>query len=211
MRILVTAGPTREYFDSVRFISNPSSGKMGYAIAKEAAGRDHEVVLVSGPVELPEPEGVHMVHVVSAREMLETVTSRFDECHCLVMTAAVCDYRPSMRQSHKLKKQAQVRAIQLQPTEDILTHVGKIKGDRVVIGFAMEDHDHRKNAESKLRRKRCDAIVLNDLGNVGTESGTIEVLQADQGWQNPTSGTKAELAVTIVDMVESLYQQSHRQ
>jgi len=211
MQILVTAGPTREYFDSVRFISNPSSGKMGYAIAAEAAGRDHDVVLVSGPVELPEPEGVRMVHVVSAREMFESVTSLFAQCHCLVMTAAVCDYRPSKRQPHKLKKRGQVRAIHLQPTEDILTHVGKVKGDRVVIGFAMEDHDHHKNAESKLRRKRCDAIVLNDLGNVGTESGTIEVLQAGQGWLEPTSGTKAQLAVTIVDIAESLYRQSHRQ
>ena len=208
MRILVTAGPTREYFDSVRFISNPSSGRMGYAIAEEAVRRSHDVVLVSGPVDLPRPKGVEFVAVVNAREMSETVASLFDKCQCLVMTAAVCDYRPARRQTHKLKKQGRPRTIRLQPTEDILMHLGRIKGSRVVIGFAMEDHDHHKNAESKLHRKHCDAMVLNDLGNVGSESGTIEILRADQGWLNPVSGTKAQLAVAIIDMAEAFYRKA---
>ncbi len=208
MRILVTAGPTREYFDSVRFISNPSSGRMGYAIAEEAVRRGHDVVLVSGPVDLPRPKGVEFVVVVNAREMFATVASLFDKCECLVMTAAVCDYRPARQQTHKLKKQSRPRTIQLQPTEDILMHLGRIKGSRVVIGFAMEDHDHHKNAESKLQRKHCDAMVLNDLGNVGSESGTIEILRADRGWLNPVSGTKAQLAVAIIEMAESLYRKA---
>ncbi len=204
MRILVTAGPTREYFDSVRFISNASSGKMGYAIATQAARRGHRVVLVSGPVELPKPDGLDVIHVVSAREMFDVVTSLFPECHAAVMTAAVCDYRPARSLGHKLKKQNRVRAIHLQPTQDVLTHIGRIKGRRVVIGFAMEDHDHHKNAEAKLRRKRSDAIVLNGIDNVGGELAEVEILRADSGWSPPFSGPKKRIAAAVVDLVESL-------
>lgn len=177
---------------------------MGYALAEEAVRRSHDVVLVSGPVQLPEPKGVELIHVVSVREMFEAVASTFDECECTLMTAAVCDYRPAVRQEHKLKKQDRARTIRLEPTEDILAHFGKIKGSRVVIGFAMEDHDHHRNAEAKLHRKNCDAMVLNDLANVGSESGTIEILRADAGWLEPTSGTKAQLAVAIMDMAEAI-------
>ena len=204
MRILVTAGPTREFFDSVRFISNPSSGKMGYEIASEAAGRGHDVVLVSGPVALPEPPGVQVIHVVSAEDMFEVVLSLFDGCRSAIMTAAVCDYRPTRRLDHKLRKQNRVRTIHLQPTQDICAHLGRIKGDRVLIGFAMEDQDHRARAEEKLRRKRCDAIVLNGLGNVGGDSAEIEVFRADYGWDDPISGSKAELAALLVGLVEKL-------
>jgi len=204
MRILVTAGPTREYFDSVRFISNPSSGKMGYAISSEAARRGHHVVLVSGPVELPEPAGVELIRVVSAKEMFDASVSAFEKCHAAVMVAAVCDYRPSRRSPLKLKKQQRARSIQLLATEDILAHVGKLKGKRVVIGFAMEDHDHKARAEAKLRRKRCDAIVLNGIGNVGGDKAEIQVLRADRGWSPAISGTKRRIASTLVDMVEEL-------
>ena len=204
MRILVTAGPTREYFDSVRFISNPSSGKMGYAISSEAARRGHQVVLVSGPVELPEPAGVEMIRVVSAKEMFDASVSVFEKCHAAVMVAAVCDYRPSRRLPQKLKKQQRARSIQLLPTEDILANLGKSKGKRVVIGFAMEDHDHKARAEGKLRRKRCDAIVLNGIGNVGGDEAEIQILRADHGWSPTTSGTKRQIASVLVDLVEEL-------
>lgn len=204
MRILVTAGPTREFFDSVRFISNPSSGRMGYAIAAEAARRRHEVVLLSGPVEQAEPDGVEVVRVVSADEMFEAATSLFDECHAAVMTAAVCDYRPARRLEHKLKKQNRIRSVRLTPTRDICAHLGKIKGNRVVVGFAMEDHDHKAHAETKLRRKRCDAMVLNGIGNVGGDAAEIEILRADKGWSGRTSGTKAAVAVSVVNLIEDL-------
>ncbi|MCH8244083.1 MAG: phosphopantothenoylcysteine decarboxylase [Planctomycetes bacterium] len=205
MRILVTAGPTREYFDSVRFISNASSGKMGYAIATQAARRGHRVVLVSGPVELPKPDGLDVIHVVSAREMFDVVTSLFPECHAVVMTAAVCDYRPARSLGHKLKKQNRVRAIHLQPTQDVLTHIGRIKGHRVVIGFAMEDHDHRAHAEAKLVRKRCDAIVLNGPENVAADRATVEVLTGDGVWSPPMTGSKAQLADRLVGLTERLH------
>jgi phosphopantothenoylcysteine decarboxylase/phosphopantothenate--cysteine ligase len=204
MRILVTAGPTREFFDSVRFISNPASGKLGYAIAAAALQRGHEVVLISGPVSLPAPEGARVIHVVSAREMFEAATSAFAECQAAVMTAAVCDYRPSRRLSHKLKKQPRPRTIQLQPTEDICAHLGRAKGRRLVIGFAMEDHDDHANAERKLRSKRCDAMVLNSIANIAGDAAEVEILRADSGWSGPRAGTKAQLGAVVVDLVEEL-------
>ena len=204
MRILVTAGPTREFFDSVRFISNPSSGKMGYAIAAEAARRGHEVALVSGPVELPDPEGVEVVRVVTAQEMFQIATSLFEHCRAAVMTAAVCDYRPARTIDHKLKKRNRIRPIQLVPTNDICAHLGRVKEHRVVVGFAMEDHDHHRNAEAKLMRKRCDAIVLNGIGNVAGDSAEIEILTADTGWSGPYAGTKSTVATVVMDLVEEL-------
>jgi len=204
MRILVTAGPTREYFDSVRFISNPSSGKMGYAIARAAAARGHDVILVSGPVELAKPPGVRTVNVVSAEEMFQACTAHFDDCDAAVMTAAVCDYRPSRRLDHKLKKQNRVRAVHLQPTRDICAHLGRIKEHRVVVGFAMEDRDEHARAQAKLSRKQCDALVLNGLGNVGTDDAVVEILRADGGWIPPLRGSKDELAVEVVKLVEEL-------
>jgi len=207
MRILVTAGPTREFFDSVRFISNPSSGKMGYAIAAEAARRGHEVVLISGPVSLPRPEGVEVLQVVSAEEMFAAAVSVFEECHAAVMTAAVCDYRPARRMAHKLKKKNRARPIQLQPTKDICAHLGKIKGTRVVVGFAMEDHDHHTHAEAKLSRKRCDAIVLNGIENVGADEAVVEILRADTGWTPPLRGSKTSVAAKVVALTEQLVHQ----
>jgi phosphopantothenoylcysteine decarboxylase / phosphopantothenate---cysteine ligase len=204
MNILVTAGPTREYFDTVRFISNPSSGKMGFAIAAEAARRQHNVVLVAGPVDLPDPKGVRVIHVVSAEEMFDASVAAFESCDAAVMTAAVCDYRPSRRLDHKLKKQARVRPIQLQPTQDICAHLGRIKEHRVVIGFAMEDHNHHAHAGVKLRRKRCDAIVLNGIGNVGGNRAEIEILCAHGQWSEPVSGSKSKLASLLLDLTERL-------
>ncbi len=204
MRILVTAGPTREYFDTVRFISNPSSGKMGYAIADAARRRGHRVVLVSGPVALQAPAGVTVIRVVSAQEMFEASCGVFDGCDAAIMTAAVCDYRPARRLDHKLQKHAHPRAIKLVPTRDIASHLGRVKEHRVMIGFAMEDHDHRRHAEAKLRRKRCDAIVLNGPENVGGDRATIEILQANRGWSPSITGTKPMIARHVVKLVERL-------
>ena len=204
MRMLVTAGPTREYFDSVRFISNPSSGKMGFAIAAEAAARGHDVILVSGPVAIADPSNVRVVHVVSAEEMFDAAVLAFEDCRAAVMTAAVCDYRPTRRLDHKLKKKNRVRPIQLRPTRDICANLGRTKGDRVVVGFAMEDHDHRANAEKKLQRRHCDAIVLNGIENVAGDDAEIKILLADRGWQTSIGGSKVALAQVVVNLVENL-------
>ncbi len=204
LRMLITAGPTREFFDTVRFLSNPSTGKMGYALAAAARRRGHEVVLVSGPVMLAAPRGVEVVRVVSAAEMAAACKARWREMDAAIMTAAVCDYRPRTRLDHKLKKKHADRHVTLVPTEDIAAALGRRKGRRVLVGFAMEDHDHRAHAEGKLRRKRCDAIVLNGIENVGADRAVIEVLRAAGGWSAKQRGTKAALAGKIVKLVEEL-------
>lgn len=204
MKLLVTAGPTREFFDSVRYISNASTGRMGYAIAQAGAQRGHEVVLVSGPVEIAAPQGVRLLHVTSATEMLQACEAEFERCDAAIMAAAVCDYRPVACSDHKLKKDNKLLAIELEPTEDICARLGAIKNGRVVIGFALEDHNEAANAEAKLKRKNCDAIILNGLGNIGAETGSVRILLASAGWQPPVSGDKPAIADHIVDCAERL-------
>lgn len=204
MRFLVTAGPTREYLDRVRFISNASSGRMGYAIASEAARRGNQVILISGPVELAGPVGVEVVRVVSAKEMLDAAVGRFPECHAAVMAAAVADFRPVAPDRLKRPKGERSLTLALEPTEDICEVLGRTKGHRIVVGFALEDHDHHAHAEAKLRRKHCDAIVLNRAETAGAEDAEIEILRADTGWSPPVRGRKEEAAVVIVTLTESL-------
>ncbi len=210
LRILITAGPTREYFDSVRFISNPSSGKMGYALAEAAARRGHGVVLISGPVNLAPPDGVQLVAVVSAAEMFDASRRLFGDCEAAIMTAAVCDYRPARKLASKLPKQGRRRHVTLEPTRDICAHLGSVKRHRVVIGFAMEDHDHRAHAQAKLTRKRCNAIVLNGLENVGADRAVVEILTADGVWSGPVSGSKRRVADRIVRLAERLVKDQTR-
>jgi phosphopantothenoylcysteine decarboxylase/phosphopantothenate--cysteine ligase len=204
MRILVTAGPTREHFDTVRFLSNASSGKMGYAIAAAASGRGHEVVLISGPVTLAAPEGVELVRVTSAREMFEAAVARFEDCQAAIMAAAVCDYRPAQRAASKREKGGEPITVLLEPTKDICAHLGGRKGHRIVVGFAMEDHDHHRHAEAKLQRKQCDAVVLNGVDTVGADLANIEILRKGAGWSTPSRGSKAECAARLIELVESL-------
>jgi len=204
MRVLITAGPTREYFDSVRFISNPSTGKMGYAIAAESARRGHDTILISGPVHLAIPLGVTAISVTSARQMFEACLQHFETCDAAIMTAAVCDHRPVQRLDRKLRKGDAPRMIELEPTEDICAHLGRTKRKQIVIGFAMEDHDHRAHAEEKLRAKHCDAIILNGIANVGADDAEIEVFHASGEWRGPFRGTKNEIALTIMKLTESL-------
>ncbi len=204
MRILITAGPTREFLDSVRFLSNPSTGKMGYAIARVAVRRGHEVTLISGPVVLREPAGVRMIHVTTAEEMLQQSVRAFRRSDAAVMTAAVCDYRPVHRAPRKEQKRAGRFSLPLEPTTDICACLGRSKRRRIVVGFAMEDHDHRAHAEAKLRAKNCDAIILNGPGNVGSDRAEIEILTADGEWRGPFRGAKLRMAARIVSLIEQL-------
>ncbi len=177
---------------------------MGFCIAAEAVQRGHGVILVTGPVTLPEPDAVEVINVVSAAEMFEASKSRFLECDGAIMTAAVGDYRPARRLRRKLKKRNRARTIELKPTEDICAFLGRIKGTRILVGFAMEDRDHHENAESKLYGKQCDAIVLNRLDALGAKIAEVEILRADTGWSPRFSGTKAQIATAILDVLESL-------
>ncbi|MCO6437892.1 MAG: phosphopantothenoylcysteine decarboxylase [Phycisphaerae bacterium] len=204
LRLLITAGPTREHIDPVRFLSNASTGRMGVAIATAAAARGHDVHLVVGPVDIPVPEGVHVHRVISAVDMLEACLQLFPECHAAVMTAAVCDYRPAKRETRKLPKHERGLTLALEPTPDICARLGAVKEHRVVVGFALEDHDHRAHAEEKLRRKNCDAIVLNTPENIAADQGRVEVLRAQGGWSLPLEGSKGMIAESLVSLLEDL-------
>ena len=164
IRCLITAGPTREFFDPVRFLSNPSTGKMGYALASAAAEAGWEVTLVSGPVSIPAPPGVRLVPVVTGQEMLAAVSSGFPECRVLIMTAAVMDYRPATFSTRKLKKTGAPLTIALEPVPDILKTVTARRGKQFVVGFAAETNEIEAYARAKLREKGCDWMVANRVG-----------------------------------------------
>ncbi|HEY8714801.1 MAG TPA: bifunctional phosphopantothenoylcysteine decarboxylase/phosphopantothenate--cysteine ligase CoaBC, partial [Candidatus Acidoferrum sp.] len=161
--ILVTAGPTCEDLDPVRYLTNRSSGKMGYAIAQAALRRGANVILVSGPTALPSPESVRRVDVRSAEQMHETVTREFSSCSIGIFAAAVADYRPVKKQSEKIKKSGEALAIALEPTIDILGEAARDKGGRFVVGFAAETENVAQNARRKLTAKNLDLIVANDV------------------------------------------------
>jgi phosphopantothenoylcysteine decarboxylase/phosphopantothenate--cysteine ligase len=161
VRILVTAGPTREFLDAVRFLSNPSSGRMGFACARAAARAGHEVVLVTGPVELPDPPGVRTRRVVSAEDMYRAVLRAWPRMDAAIMTAAVGDYRPARRAAGKIKKSAAPLALDLVRTKDILLELGRRKGRRRLVGFALETADGPRQALLKYERKNLDFVVLN--------------------------------------------------
>lgn len=163
MKILVTAGPTREAIDPVRFISNRSSGKMGYAVAEAARDRGHDVHLVSGPVALPPPAGVSIRRVVSAEDMLRAVESELPWCDVLVMAAAVADWRPRAPAASKLKKARMSLTLDLEPVPDILATIASGKGSRLFVGFAAETGAPEEEARRKLKAKSLDLIVANDV------------------------------------------------
>lgn len=165
MKILVTAGPTREPIDPVRFISNRSSGKMGYAIARAALEQGHTVVLVSGPVSLEAPPGAEVVRVQTAQEMCDAVLALFPACDAIIMVAAVADWRPRHASAQKLKKTSMSAVLELERTPDILEQLAPLKGGRLVIGFAAETADVEDEAVRKLRRKGLDGIVANDVSS----------------------------------------------
>jgi len=178
VRFLVTAGPTREPIDPVRYISNRSSGKMGYAIAEAVLAEGHDVTLISGPVNLDPPHDAKLISVSTSDEMFEAVHQHTDQCDICVLCAAVADYKPAHVSSTKIKKQSDKFSLELVPTRDILNSLGQ-RQDRqfVLVGFAAETDHLEENATKKLRAKNCDIIVANDVSdaNSGLESDVNEV------------------------------------
>jgi len=165
MKVLITAGPTREKIDPVRFISNYSSGKMGYALAEAASRKGHDVTLVSGPVSLVPPKSVKTVQVESAAEMAREIRRFAKSADLIIMAAAVADYTPAKFAKDKIKKKNPSMSIKLKKTEDILAGLGKSKKKgQVLVGFAAETSDLTTNAESKLQKKNLDWIVANEVG-----------------------------------------------
>jgi len=206
--VLVTAGPTREAIDAVRFISNPSSGKMGYALAAAARDRGAEVTLISGPTYLAPPEGVSHYTVTTAAEMSQTVREHARRCRIIIMAAAVSDFRPKERSGTKIKKENVAPIITLERTDDILQGLGAAKEDRILVGFAAETENVVENAREKLLRKNLDLIVANDIAQPGAgfSSDTNAAVMIDR------TGTvtdlplraKTELAFMIMDRVVEL-------
>jgi phosphopantothenoylcysteine decarboxylase/phosphopantothenate--cysteine ligase len=203
MRILVTAGPTREYIDPVRFLSNDSSGRMGFAIARAARRRGHEVVLVAGPTPLRDPKGVETVRVVSARDMAREANRRFEACDCAVLAAAVADFRPRRRSSRKLKKEEISDSIPLVRNPDIAAGLGRRKGKRLLVGFALETDRGRDNALRKLHGKNLDLVVLNSPAVIGAERGTVEILGSDGMLARMADRSKTAIARRIVALAEA--------
>ncbi|MFN0076186.1 MAG: phosphopantothenoylcysteine decarboxylase [Prosthecobacter sp.] len=175
MRLLITAGPTREPIDPVRFLSNRSSGRMGYALAEAACEAGHEVVLISGPVTIPAPEGVTLVHAETAREMFDAVQIYLSGCDAAIFSAAVADYRPVQVVAQKLKKTADKLTLELERTEDILGSARSKLGFRgFLVGFAAETENLIAHAQEKLVRKGCDMIVANDVSQAGIGFDSVE-------------------------------------
>ena len=176
MKFLITAGPTREPIDPVRYFSNRSSGKMGYAIAEAALETGHEVILISGPVSLTPPDGAKLISVTTSDEMFDAVHRYARDCHVLVMCAAVADYKPAKVSRQKIKQRDQTLSLELIPTRDILASLPQ---DRqfIVIGFAAETEKIEEHARQKLRAKNCDIIIANDVSSrdSGMESDENEV------------------------------------
>ena len=202
MRILVTAGPTREYLDDVRFLSNASSGRMGYSITEAAIVRGHEVVLVTGPVELPAPAAAEVHPIETTDELKARCLELFPQCDGVIATAAVCDFRPRERVVGKMTKTGQPITLELVETSDILAELGDQKAHRWVLGFALESQDPRTNAMRKLRMKHCDCIAVNDTGAISSLENDIEILSPGGETMAVFHGLKTEIAGQIIDFVE---------
>ena len=211
-RVLVTAGPTQEAMDPVRFLSNHSTGKMGYAVAARAAMRGAEVTLVSGPTALATPEGVRRVDVVSARDMYDAVISRADQQDMVIKAAAVGDYRPAETATEKLKKGDGEMSVALARNPDILAELGRRKHHgQLLCGFAMETQNLLDNAADKLKRKNCDMLVANSLrdkgAGFGTDTNVATLLFADGRRETPPLMPKEELADIILDRLLAMQQE----
>ncbi len=206
--ILVTAGATREYLDSVRFISNSSTGRMGYAIARGAWLRGAEVLLVSGHSELPTPTGVEVVRVVSAGDMYEAVMSRLDWATVVIKAAAVGDYAPTKVTSGKIKKGKDSLIVELKRTRDILAELGRLKDGKIVVGFAAETENVVENAKVKLREKNSDLIVANDVtrpgSGFGADTNAVHLIYADGRHEELPEMSKSLVADQILDKVLEL-------
>lgn len=207
-RVLVTAGPTREPFDPVRYITNYSSGKMGYALARCARNRGADVVLISGPTALTSPRGVRFISVSSAAQMHVAVMNELDAATVVIKAAAVADYRPSTLSDRKIKKKEGGLKIELERNTDIIAEVGKKKGNRILVGFAMESHDLIENATAKLLEKNMDFIVANDVTQEGAgfqaDTNIVKILDSTGVIGEYPLMDKLDVAGKILDKVRQI-------
>lgn len=206
MRILITAGGTREYIDPVRFISNASSGKMGYALARAALKAGHKVTLITAPTSQKPPSAAKLVNVETAAQMFEAVKKIWSRCDCLIMVAAVADYTPVRQTKTKMRKSVKSLTIKLKPTIDILKWTGKHKGKtQIVVGFALEDKAIRVRAQKKLEDKNLDMIVANSPKAIGADKSNVQIKIPNSSWLKIENATKSATANKIIRLVEKLH------
>jgi phosphopantothenoylcysteine decarboxylase / phosphopantothenate---cysteine ligase len=207
--VLVTAGPTQEPMDPVRFISNPSTGKMGYAIARAAEQRGADVTLITGPTFLPDPVNVRVIRVRTAEEMAFAVFSYMEEASIIIKSAAVSDYRPKKKSSHKIKKECGDISVEFERTEDILKAIGEKKQRQILVGFAAETQDLEQNAAKKLAEKNADLIVGNIVGKAGSgfgsESNQVTFFYRDGTSEPLGSMEKDDVAHELLDRIVELF------
>jgi phosphopantothenoylcysteine decarboxylase/phosphopantothenate--cysteine ligase len=205
MRILITAGGTREYIDPVRFITNASSGRMGYALVRAALRAGHKVTLITAPTAQRCPVGVKSVRVETAARMFQEVRNNFERCDCLIMAAAVADYTPSRPAKTKIKKGSKSLTLKLKPTADILKWAGRHKRrNQIVVGFALEDSNIRRHAEKKLKEKNLDMVIANAITAIGEEKITVQIKTPEGEWLRLPKSTKGKIAGRIVREIENI-------
>jgi len=211
-QVVITAGPTREALDPARFLSNRSSGKMGFALARTARRRGAEVTLVTGPVALADPPGLEVVHVTTAAEMYEQVMELSTGADVIVKSAAVADFKPARAEEHKVKKGTAVTTLELEANPDILAELGRRRLERqLLVGFAAESQNHEQEGRRKLTEKNVDLIVVNDIGsdNTGFEADTNQVTLVDKaGTRQLPLVSKEQTADRIWDHIVTILQQA---
>src|SRR3954469_16043170 len=201
-RILITSGPTRQFIDPVRYLTNASSGRMGRALAEAAIALGHEVVVVSGPVEVEYPPQARVVPVVSTEDMLAASAHEFETCDGLIGAAAPCDYRPMRVESHKIAKTGQPIDLHLTETDEVVADLGSKKGGRWVVGFALETEDHRLRALAKLERKFCDLMISNGAEAISSPDNQVEVITPDGEVIASIAGSKDDVATQILSIID---------
>ena len=204
LHFLITAGGTREYIDPVRFISNASTGKMGYALAGAATKAGHKVTLITAPTSLRPPKEAKVVNVETGAQMFDAVKRLFAKCDCLIMAAAVADYTPARESRTKIKKGSGPIMLKLKPTPDILKWAGHNKKNQIVVGFALEDKAVRKNAERKLKEKNLDMIIANSPAAIGTDKTSVEIKTRRGQWIRFSKAAKITVARKIIQMTGNL-------
>ena len=202
-KILITSGPTRQYIDPVRYISNASSGTMGKCLAQAALDAGHEVVVVSGPVDVQYPDAAEIVDVVSTDDLLNACKEIFPSCDGLIGAAAPCDYKPVEVADHKIRKSGESLSIKLIETEDVVAYLGSIKrADQWTVGFALETEDARFRALAKLIRKSCDLVVLNGVAAIDAADNSVEIISAAGKIVATESGSKTNVAKTVLQVIQ---------
>ncbi|MCG8586298.1 MAG: phosphopantothenoylcysteine decarboxylase [Pirellulales bacterium] len=202
-RILITSGPTRQYLDPVRYLTNASSGRMGRALALAAIDAGHDVVIVTGPVQVDYPSAAQVVSVLTTEEMLAECQSLFDECDGLIGVAAPCDYRPQKVAENKIAKTGEPLRLDLIETPDIVATLAADKGKRWAVGFALETEDQHFRAVTKLERKSCDLMVINGPEAMHAEENRVEVIDREGTIVAEFAGPKDEVGRRIFDVIEN--------